>query len=189
MKTTAFQRGAFIVALITVVIAIDQWGVRWWQAPWSYAALGPTLTGTWEGALQAGQGTEYRLYLELEYRHHGRRLRRGESNLTGRGLLCSRAGGVSDYDVNGDASRSGESIWLSLDAPDRAQSGRDMTLRGSWDGSTLTLRPSFNPFRPDGTFVPNPPVTPNAPDDGFAPAALQKHDRASFLAACGRLTR
>lgn len=189
MKSTNVQRGLVIVVLLFGVFAIDEWGIRWYQSPWSYAALGPTLTGTWEGTLRARLGSEYRLFLDLRYRHQGRRLTRFDSNVTGQGWLCSRTGDVYEYAVDGTASRSGDTVQLTLDNPDPARSALNLSIDGSWNGETITLRPTRNPFQPDGTFLLNRSISTADPDDSFGPAELRNGDRAAFLAACGRLAR
>lgn len=183
------RRGLLLVALLLGVLVVDQWGFRWWRAPWSYEAVGPTLTGSWEGPLRAHQGAEYRLLLSLGYQYHDQHLLWGESNLTGAAWLCTPRGEVHEYAVDGHASRSGDAVEIDLAYGDPRLSGLGFDLVGSWDGQVLTLRPSENPFQPDGSFQASRTVSTSDPDDSFGTAELRKSDRASFLVACGRLTR
>jgi hypothetical protein len=126
--------------------------------------------------------------MALEYRDPGRRWRMNEDNLTGRGSICNRHGDVFDVDVRGDASRSGDRLTLHLSHVDPARSGLWTELGGGWTGPTLAFGSARNPFLPDGTFVQVRTVSSADPDDSFGPAELRRADRASFLAACGRLT-
>jgi hypothetical protein len=125
--------------------------------------------------------------LELAYREPGQRWRIGESNLTGRGWLCTRQGQVYDYSLVGEASRSGDRVKIEMTYGDPVRSALGNRLNGAWASPVLTLRPERNPFQPDGTFVQNRPVSTSDPDDSFDAAELRKGSQASFLAACGRL--
>jgi hypothetical protein len=184
-----WSRGAITVALLVGVVAFGEWGMRWLMAPWSYAALGPTLTGTWEGPLRARLGSEYRVFLDLEYRAPGRRSRLIYSRLVGRGWICTRRGEVYEYEVDGSANRSGNQVEIGLEYVDPVQSALGNRLEGGWNGETLTLRPLTNPFMPDGSFVLHRGISSSDPDDSFASAELRKSDRATFLSNCGRLQR
>jgi hypothetical protein len=175
------------VALLVVVYAVSEWGIRWLQAPWSYEALGPTLTGSWEGPLRARLGQDYRLYVELGYRDPGRRWRLREDNIEGHGWVCNRHGDVFEVNVGGKANRAGDHLTLRLSHVDPVRSGLWTDLEGAWTGSALTFPAARNPFLPDGRFVQIRTVSSSDPDDSFGPIELRKADRASFLAACGRL--
>ncbi|MCC7371465.1 MAG: hypothetical protein IT306_23805 [Chloroflexi bacterium] len=161
-----------LLAFVGVLYLAGTYGGRWVWAPWSMPALGPTLTGVWEGPLRAEQGAEYRLYVELSYRDGGVRLS-GASTLTGRARICNRAGELFEYSVDGEASRSGDRVELRLTFADPARRALGTVLDGSWSGQSLTLRPTANPFA----------------DDGFVPAELHRAEPAAFLIGCGRLTR
>jgi hypothetical protein len=176
-----------LLAFVGVLYFAGAWGMQWLRAPWSLSALGPTLTGVWEGPLQSKLGASYRLYLDLRYRSLQGRLD-SSSNLTGQARICTRTGTVYEFTVDGEASRSGDQIELRLTYADPAQSALRMELAGRWNGQTLALQPLRNPFMPDGTFVNHRTVSSTDPDDGFQLAALQPGDAPSFLIACGRLT-
>lgn len=177
-----------LLAFVGVIFFVGTWGMQWLRAPWSFSALGPTLTGVWEGPLRANLGAEYRLYLDVQYRDLRGRIY-SSSTLTGQARLCTRTGEAFQFTLDGEASRSGDHVELRLSSVDPARSELGNYLEGSWDGQTLTLRPRSNPFRPDGTFQPNRPLSSADPDDSFGPGRFQKSDAASFLIACGRLTR
>jgi len=183
-----WTRGLALVLLVGIVFAADQWGIRWFRAPWSFAALGSTLTGVWEGPLRARQGAEYRILLNLEYAASGQRTM-SASNITGTGQICTAHGDIYEYDLDGEASRSGDSVRVLLTYVDAVRSALGSRLEGSWSGQTLALRPLSNPFQPDGTFLPNRSVSTADPDDRFEAAELRKSDEASFLVACARLAR
>jgi hypothetical protein len=176
-----------LLAFVGVVFLAGTWGIRWGVAPWSFPSLGPTLTGTWDGPLKANLGAQYRIYLDLTYRDApGRSLMK--STLMGQARICNRHGDVYEYTVGGGASRSGDTVEIGLSFVDPVRSALGNTLRGGWDGQTLTLQPLTNPFMPDGTFLLHRTVSTDDPDDSFGPASLHKSDAASFLIACGRLT-
>ena len=179
-----------LLALVGVIFFVGTWGMQWMRAPWSYPSLGPTLTGVWEGPLRANRGAEYRIHVDLQYRELRGRIY-AQSNMTGQARICTRTGDVYEYTVDGEVSRSGDRVALQLAFVDPARSGLGTSLEGSWDGQagTLTLRPLSNPFQPDGTFRPNRTLSTTDPDDSIAPGQLHKSDPASFLIACGRLTR
>jgi hypothetical protein len=186
LANLGLTRGLALVLLIGIVFAADQWGLRWLRAPWSFAALGPTLTGVWEGPLRARRGAEYRILLSLEYAASGQRTS-SELNLTGTGQICTARDDLYEYDLDGEASRSGDSIRVLLTYVDPVRSALGNRLEGSWSGQTLTLRPLANPFQPDGTFVLNRSLSSADPDDSFEPAELRKSDLPTFLAACARM--
>jgi hypothetical protein len=183
-----WTRGLALVLLVGIVFAADQWGIRWFRAPWSFAALGPTLTGVWEGQLRAQRGAELRILLNLEYAPSGQRAN-SPFNLTGTGQICTAHDDLYEYDLDGEASRSGDSVRVLLTYVDPIRSALGNRLEGRWGGQTLTLRPLSNPFQPDGTFLLNRSVSTAAPDDSFEPAELRKSDLPTFLAACARLAR
>lgn len=176
-----------LLALVGVIFFVGTWGMQWMRAPWSFPALGPTLTGVWEGPLRANLGAEYRLYLDLQYRDLRGRIY-ASSTLTGEGRICTRTGDVYQYTLDGEASRSGDRVELRMSFVDPVRSELGTQLEGSWDGRTLTLRPLTNPFRPDGAFQPNRPRSAADPDDSIRAGGLQKSDAASLLIACGRLS-
>lgn len=155
---------------------------RWIDAPWSYAALGPTLTGPWEGPLQARQGTSYRLYLDIAYERVGR----SATNLRGSARVCSRNGGTFNLGLRGSANRSGNRIELVLYPPDD-RPAPTIPLIGGWDGQALTLRATDNPFQRDGTYQTVRTVSTSAPEDGFGITFLRASDLARFEAACRAL--
>jgi hypothetical protein len=175
-----------LLALVGVIFFVGTWGIQWARAPWSMASLGPTLTGVWEGPLRTNLGAEYRLFLNLQYRDLRGRIS-AESTLTGQGRICTRTGEVYEYNLDGEASRSGDSVELRLSYADAAHSELGTQLEGAWNGQTLTLRPRSDPFMPDGSFQPQRPVSGTTPDDSIQPGELRKSDPASFLIACGRL--
>lgn len=186
VASMGWTRGIALVLLLGIVVAVDQWGIRWLRAPWSFAALGPTLTGVWEGPLRARLGAEYRILLSLEYSPSGQRAS-SAFNLTGTGQICTAHDDLYEYDLDGEANRSGDTIRVLLTYVDPVRSALGNRLEGSWSGQTLTLRPLVNPFQPGGTFLPNRTVSSADPDDSFGPAELRKSDLPTFLTACARL--
>jgi hypothetical protein len=180
-------RALFLAVFILGAVVFGEWGVRWLVAPWSYAALGPTLTGTWSGPLRAQQGAEYRVFFNLTYSSSNRRF--WTSNLAGEAFICTQQGEMYDYTVRGDADRNGHNVVISTIYGDAHLSALGMHFEGDWDGQTLTLTPANNPFLPDGRFIFPRSVSTADPDDNFAMAMLQRSDRPSFLAACGRLAQ
>lgn len=176
-----------LLAFVGVLYIAGVWGIQWFRAPWSMPALGPTLTGAWEGPMQAQFGAPYRLYLDLRYRDLQGRMA-WSSNLTGAARICTRHGEVYEFTLDGEASRTGDHIELKLTFVDPARSGLWTHFEGNWDGRTLTLQPLKNPFMPDGTYAEQRTVSASDPDDNFQQTALQKADAASFLISCGRLS-
>ncbi|MGE3912329.1 MAG: hypothetical protein AB7K36_23410 [Chloroflexota bacterium] len=172
------------LAIIGVIAFALTFGLQWVRAPWSMSALGPTLTGVWEGPLQAAQGAEYRLFLDLRYR--GIQGRISASTLNGVARICTRQGTVYEYLVEGQATHAGDSIALHLSYVDPAQSDLNTQVTGSWTGDVLTVRPLSNPFQPDGSFAAGQPAG-NADTDAFKSATLHRADAATYLMACGRL--
>lgn len=189
-RETTWRGVTILVLVLAGVYAADAWGIRWLRAPWSYAALGPTLTGTWAAPVTARLGAEYRILLDLAYRQE-ERIRSGfwDHTLTGHAWICTSTGDVHEYALDGDANRSGDSIVVRLTYPDPSQSALDNRLEGGWHADTLTLRPLRNPFQPDGSFVLNRTVSTADPDDSFGTGQFRRSDRQSFMAACGRLSR
>ena len=104
-------------------------------------------------------------------------------------LLAAQAArdDLFEYDVDGEASRSGDIVRVRLTYVDPVRSALGTRLEGSWSGQTLIVRPLVNPFQPDGTFLPNRPASSADPDDSFGQAELRKSDLPTFLAACARL--
>jgi hypothetical protein len=163
-------------------------------APWSIGVLGrDTLTGDWVGALQARQGAEYGLYLDLEYKGRGFRSRGSSAprttNLQGRAILCTPTGERFAYDVSGHASRSGtvEDLWLEYGDP--TLSALNLRLSGKWRSPELTLAPDANPFLPDGSFLPTRVLSSADPDDSIAPFSLTNGDEEALEAICQRIQR
>lgn len=178
----------WIVFGMVLVIGIgwvfgSTWVIRWFDAPWSISALGPTLTGSWEGPLQALQGAQYRLTLTFEYVEAGR----SNTNLRGQGRICNRHGEIFELSLRGRANRAGSRLMLTLPKADDAQPGPSLTLEGHWDGQKLTVRPTSNPFLADGAFQAVRTVSASDPDDSFTPTDLAPGDNAAFEAACRQL--
>jgi hypothetical protein len=180
--------GWIIVAMIVAIAATWVFGsslvIRWFDAPWSIAALGPTLTGSWEGPLRARQGAQYHLTLAFEYVEAGR----STSNIRGKGRICNRHGETFELSVSGTANRAGDRITLILPKADDVPLGPSLTLDGHWNGQKLTVRPTANPFLADGTFQAVRTISTSDPDDSFMPSDLHPGDPASFETACRLLT-
>ena len=156
-------------------------------APWAVGWLpGPKLIGTWGGVLVAEQGARYPLLLELE--PHVQRASPGRlraSNIEGHGQLCTPAGMVVPYRVIGHGDPSGRDLTLWLEYADAKLSQLNFRFDGAWEGDRLALRPSrHNPFAPDGTFVPNRPLSSDDPSDYFAPVDLRKDAVGSLPGDC-----
>jgi hypothetical protein len=163
-------------------------------APWSLGYFGrDTLTGSWVGPLRAQQGAEYGLYLDLDYKGRDgggyRDSALGSTNLQGHATLCTPTGERFDYDVSGDASRSGmvEDLWLEYGDP--SLSALNLRLSGRWRAPALTLEPDANPFLPDGSFSPSRVLSSDDLDDSIAPFALTKGDQEALEAICLRIRR
>ena len=166
-------------------------------ASWSIGLGGrDTLTGAWVGALQARQGAEYGLYLDLEYQSRdssGYRSRAvsasGSINLQGRATLCTPPGERYEYAVQGHADPLGavKNLWLEYGDP--KLSALNLRVSGTWQPPALTLAAEKNPFLPDGRFVPTRVLSSDDPDDSFAPFALTKGDPGEFEAICRRIRR
>jgi hypothetical protein len=180
--------GWIVFALILVIgvgwVFGSTWVIRWFDAPWSIAALGPTLTGTWEGPLQARQGAQYRLSVTLDYEEAGRH---SSTNVRGTGRICNRYGQTFELLLRGRVNRDGDRFKLTLPKADDAQDGPSLTLDGHWSGDELTVKPTANPFLADGTFQAVRTISTNDPDDSFIPSALRRADHATFEAACREL--
>ena len=161
------------------------WLIRALNAPWSIRAFEPTLTGSWFGRLQARQGAAYILLVTIEYEERGR----SSTNLRGQGRLCNQPGQTFQFTLRGDASRTGDRVTLTLPKADDVRPGPGLQLEGSWNGQRLTIRPTANPFLPDGTFQAVRTVSTDDPDDSFSPTELATGEIAAFEAACRQLAR
>jgi hypothetical protein len=191
------NRQVFVIAiaLLLVVFVGAPQVKRLIVAPWSLAGEGPTLTGTWDGQLQARQGGRYRLLLDIDYddesrgggRRRSRVTDRTPGDLKGTARVCTPKGEIYAYAVNGHADRSAEQVRLNLEYGDPALSALNLPLEGSWRGDVLVVTTWKNPFGPDGSFQPNRSVDSASPDDRFAPAELRKAAVGDFEAACARL--
>lgn len=182
------------IGLLVAVIFVVGVGSRLLFAPWSIGYFGrDTLTGGWVGSLNARQGAEYGLHLDLEYRD--RFGSRGTSsgtrfnNLKGQATLCTPTGERFEYEVLGYASRSGEVEDLWLEYGDPSLSALNLRLSGDWQSPELTLSSDANPFLPDGSFVPTRSLSSDDPDDSFAPFALTKSGPQALEAICQRIRR
>ena len=178
----------WIVFAMIVVLGVgwvfgSTWAIRWFDAPWSISMLGPTLTGHWEGPLQARQGAHYRLLLAFEYVEAGR----SSTNLRGTGRICNRHGETFELSLRGRANRAGNRLMLTLPKADDVRPGPSLTLEGHWDGQRLTVRPTSNPFLLDGTYQAVRTISTNDPDDSFTPSDLHPGDSAAFEAGCRQL--
>jgi hypothetical protein len=166
---------------------------RWFWAPWSFGE--PSLTGTWDGPLQAGLGAPYRLLVDLDYRsvvRLGRGTFIGSSRpdtLQGTARLCTPRGETYTYAVRGRANRAGQEVRVTLQYGDRSLSVLDLVLVGGWSAPVLTLQPDRNPFNPDGTLSPRRAASSADPNDSFAPAELRTATVGEFEVVCGRLAR
>jgi hypothetical protein len=182
-----------IALLVGVMLGVDVVS-RIIVAPWSIGVLGrDTLTGSWVGSPRAGQGAEYGLYLDLDYKGRDgggyRSSALGSTNLEGHATLCTPTGERYEYDVLGDASWTGvvEDLWLEYGDP--TLSALNLRLAGRWRAPVLTLTPDANPFFPDGSFSPSRVLSSDDPDDSFAPIALTKGDPEALDAICQRIRR
>lgn len=188
----------WIIILVLLVVGYFglEWGSRVLFAPWSIGVFGETLTGDWVGTVQARQGAEYGLSLQLDYR--SRPLNSSSSrgsgpsnNLQGEATLCTPTGERYDFSVSGYANRSGEIKTLWLEYGDPSLSALDLTLTGKFDAPTLAMATTFpdNPFLPDGSFVFPRAVSSADPDDSFAPFTLTKGDAAALEEICAEIVR
>ena len=179
--------GWIVIAVMSVLgvswVFGSTWMIRWFDAPWSIAALGPTLTGNWEGPIQARLGAHYRLLLTFEYVEAGR----SSINLRGQGRIRNRDGETFELSLRGRANRAGSRLMLTLPKADDVHPGPSLTLEGHWDGQKLTVRPTSNPFMTDGTYRAVRTVNTNDLDDSFTPSDLHPGDSAAFEAGCRQL--
>lgn len=192
------RKGVFLMAgvvLVIVALVIPAIG-RLITAHWSIGIFGrDTLTGEWVGTIQARQGAEYGLYLELQFKGQESSYRSSSgytgasSNLQGHATLCTPTGEQFDYEVIGDASILGdvEDLWLEYGDP--SLSALNLRLSGDWGGSTLTLDATQNPFLPDGRFDPDRVLSSDDPDDEFATIVLAKGDRDDLGPICARISQ
>jgi hypothetical protein len=156
-------------------------------APWAVGWLpGPKLIGTYAGVLEAEQGARYSLLLELEPKiQRASPGRTRADNITGRAQICTPTDERFGYRVTGRGSILGDDLIIRLEYPDRKLSQLDLRLDGSWQGDRLELRPErSNPFTPDGSFVPNRPLSSSDPPNYFRPVELRKDAVASLRAGC-----
>jgi hypothetical protein len=160
------------------------------EAPWSVGTGGrPTLTGTWEGQLEARRGARYRLFLDLRYsgRDPGQGAV-GRDNLEGSAQLCTPTGERWEYALGGVADRAAENVKLRLMFADPERSALNLPLSGRWHGDRFAVEVTDNPFQQDGSFRPGPRVSSSEdPDDSFLPTLLEKADLSAFESACRAL--
>ena len=176
-------------------------------APWSVARPdGQTLTGAWVGPLRSQWGSEYHLYLELDWGPP--RGRTSRANLTGTARVCNRAGQEFRLAVSGDANRDAQDVRLDLEARE-SQYRESLPLRGAWHGETLHVAAFTSPFGPEGglrggrstvsrsttdqhgRFVAEYPTNlppDQVPADSFPEVMLRKGGEAQYQAGCRRLT-
>jgi hypothetical protein len=190
-KSLGKSGGLAVVALLAVIVFALPEAQKFVDAPWAAAWMpGPKLPGTYVGSLRARLGAEHRLFLNLDYYDGGSSRGGGTSirpNIKGSARICSRDGSVYEYNVSGRASRDGDDVNLGLSYVDPKLSALGMGLRGPWRGEVMTLKPSDNPFMPDGTFRPDRVVSTADPDDSFGPTELRRADAAAFETACRQL--
>jgi len=148
---------------------------------------GPKLIGTYAGVLQAEQGARYPLVLELEPKIQ--RTGPGNpraSNLQGWAQLCTPAGLQVAYGVSGWANAVGGELRLHLEYGDPKLSQLNLRLDGDWQGDRLQLLPArSNPFAPDGSFIPDRPLSSADASDYFLPLVLRKDAVATVSSSCG----
>jgi hypothetical protein len=179
-----------IVAVVVVAFGAQLIG-RALFAPWSLGWFGrDTLTGSWTGIMQAKQGAQFGLLLELEYfKRHTRNSRsrygRSRPNLQGRATICTPTGERYDYEVSGFASPFGNVERLYVEYGDPKLSALNLRLSGEWEAPVLRLQSDANPFMPDGRFLPTRVLSGDDPGDSFAPIELRK-GTLEDLAACKR---
>lgn len=189
-----------VVLTAVILLVIVFFGVeavsRILFAPWSIGYFGrDTLPGTWVGTLQAGQGAEFGLLLDLEYRGRSNTSRSSgvgrSNNLQGHATLCTPTGERYDYEVVGYASRSGrvEDLWVEYEDP--SLSVLNLRLTGKWRSTVLELatRWPMNPFLPDGNFVLERAQSSNGLGEPFAPFRLSKDNAAAFEDHCQAIRR
>jgi hypothetical protein len=117
-------------------------------APWSIDWGGsPTLTGAWTGPLRSKWGSEYHVFLELDW--EAPRGRTSRAGLVGTAWICNRAGREIRLDIRGDANRDASDVRLDLEAHDSPYR-ESLPLRGVWHGETLRLSAFTSPFGPEG---------------------------------------
>lgn len=189
------RRRIIITGVVLVVVAVFglEFVSRVLFAPWSIGVLGrDTLTGEWVGTLQARQGNEFGLYLDLGYETRSSSYR-GSSTpgpagyLNGRAVLCAPTGERYEYELNGEANRSGRIKDLWVEYVDPALSGLNLRLTGQWDPPELRFDGARNPFLPDGTYVHAYPRSSDDPDDSFAPFTMTKGSPDDLEPICERI--
>lgn len=202
---TIWQLGLAVGFVLAVAMALTPISALLF-APWAIGVDGrPTLTGTWTGPLRSKWGSEYHLFLDLDW--EAPRGRTARAGLVGTAWVCNRAGREHRLQVSGDANRDASDVRIDLEARD-SQYRESLPLRGAWHGETLQLSAFTSPFGPegelrgarstvsssttdkDGRFVALYPtgLTPDqVPADSFPDVPLKKADHAEYQAACRAL--
>ena len=135
---------AIIVGLMAVLTPVS----AFLFAPWAIGLDGgATLTGTWVGPLRSKWGSEYHVYLDLDWvAPRGRTSRAG---LSGTARVCNRSGKEFRMEVRGDADRSASDVRIDVEARE-SRYRESLPLRGAWHGDTLQLSAFTSPFGPEG---------------------------------------
>lgn len=138
--------------------------------------------------MQARQGAQYRVFLDLRYADERSSTRAGDSTLAGTGRVCTQTGVTYDYSIHGGVSLFTQVANISLGYGDPKLSGLGFGLKGPWNGAPLRLTASDNPFDPDGVYRPGTPTSTADPDDSFLPVELKPASLAEFERSCRELT-
>jgi hypothetical protein len=191
-----------LVALSMLLTAVSEVLFAPWALGWGGS---PTLTGEWAGPLRSKWGSEYYLYLDLDWK--APRGRTSRAGLIGAARICTRAGKEHQMTISGDADPSAQDVRIDVEAR-QSRYRESLPLRGAWDGETLRLSAFTTPFGPDGEliggramvsssttdregrFVSLYPtnLTPNqVPADDFPEVTLRKGGAAAYQSGCQAL--
>ena len=111
-------------------------------APWIRSfGLWPTLTGNWQGTLEAPNGGVSSVYLELRGEVFSVSGSRGprRASISGIARWCDESGRIRDYRISGAPDNwRGTQFHLSLREDDERDSGVTLgDLRGEWSGDEI----------------------------------------------------
>ncbi len=138
--------GGVVVLALGVVFLI---GLDSLYAPWAWGWAGrPTLTGEWVGTFKLPEGQRGAAYLNLTHDlnkdFYGSRILPTLPPLAGAARDCFRESGIQTYALSGGASGGGDDVLLDFSAQKpTVPNYAPQTLKGSWNGSDLTLAGTF----------------------------------------------
>ena len=176
-----------LLGVLVVVLAAGAAGAHWGPYPWAFPLL-PTLTGSWNGELQAAAQDRRYVHLQL-----GLDTSRSSCHvacaISGDARVCDSRGAVQDYRVGGDPRNwRGTRFYLYLYAR-KPHAGALLdtagTIEGTWHGDVLQLRarPTFDTVAPNGAITTYSRGLQSPPRSW----QMRRGDTAKFAAGCSRL--